>query len=96
MVSENTETLCVKARQAVAQGEYEQARQLYLQALGLRLRKRAMCQPHRYFAAFPPLARIGNRRAREGRVGPLLAGSTTPARAARRYRQHGARGRRDL
>ena len=36
MVSESTEALCLKARQAVAQGEYDQARQLYLQALGLR------------------------------------------------------------
>src|SRR5712692_4466892 len=36
MVSESIETLCHKARQAVAQGQYEQARQLYLQALGLK------------------------------------------------------------
>jgi len=36
MVSESIETLCHKARQAVAQGQYEQARQSYLQALGLK------------------------------------------------------------
>ena len=36
MVSESIESLCQKARQAVAQGSYEQARQVYLQALGLR------------------------------------------------------------
>src|ERR1700730_13955828 len=36
MVGESIESLCQKARQAVAQGNYEQARQLYLQALGLR------------------------------------------------------------
>src|SRR5258708_31315894 len=36
MVSESIESLCHKARQAVAQGENEQARQMYLQALGLR------------------------------------------------------------
>jgi tetratricopeptide (TPR) repeat protein len=36
MVGESIESLCQKARQCVAQGNYEQARQLYLQALGLR------------------------------------------------------------
>jgi Flp pilus assembly protein TadD len=36
MVSETIDSLCLKARQAVAQGDHEQARQLYLQALGLR------------------------------------------------------------
>src|SRR5436309_12328045 len=36
MVSESIESLCHKARQAVAQGENEQARQLYMQALALR------------------------------------------------------------
>jgi tetratricopeptide (TPR) repeat protein len=36
MVSESIESLCHKARQAVAQGDHEQARQLYLQALGLK------------------------------------------------------------
>jgi tetratricopeptide (TPR) repeat protein len=36
MVIETIDTLCSKARQAVAQGDHEQARQLYLQALGLR------------------------------------------------------------
>jgi tetratricopeptide (TPR) repeat protein len=36
MVGESIESLCQKARQAVAQGNYEHARQLYLQALGLR------------------------------------------------------------
>ncbi|HEV3118514.1 MAG TPA: tetratricopeptide repeat protein [Gemmataceae bacterium] len=36
MVSESVENLCHKARQAVAQGNYEEARQLYLQALGLK------------------------------------------------------------
>src|ERR1700756_2532915 len=36
MASESIESLCHKARQAVAQGNYEQARQIYLQALGLR------------------------------------------------------------
>ncbi len=36
MVSESVEGLCIKARQAIAQGNHEQARQLYLQALGLR------------------------------------------------------------
>jgi Flp pilus assembly protein TadD len=36
MVGESIESLCQKARQAVAQGNYDQARQLYLQALGLR------------------------------------------------------------
>src|SRR5260370_40809004 len=36
MVGESIESLCQKARQAVAQGQYEQARQLYLQALGLK------------------------------------------------------------
>jgi tetratricopeptide (TPR) repeat protein len=33
---DSIESLCQKARQAVAQGEYDQARQIYLQALGLR------------------------------------------------------------
>lgn len=36
MAGETVETLCQKARQAVAQGTTEQARQLYLQALGLK------------------------------------------------------------
>jgi tetratricopeptide (TPR) repeat protein len=36
MVGESVDSLCQKARQAVAQGNYEQARQIYLQALGLR------------------------------------------------------------
>src|SRR5205807_6159806 len=36
MAKENVETLCQKAQMAVAQGEYETARQLYLQALGLK------------------------------------------------------------
>jgi tetratricopeptide (TPR) repeat protein len=36
MASESIESLCQKARQAVAQGNYEQARQIYLQGLGLR------------------------------------------------------------
>lgn len=35
-MAENIESLCLKARQAIAQGQIEQARQLYLQALGLR------------------------------------------------------------
>ena len=36
MVTENVETLCQKARQAVAQGDNEQARQFYTQALALK------------------------------------------------------------
>jgi Flp pilus assembly protein TadD len=36
MVSESVESLCHKARQAIAQGNHEEARQLYLQALGLK------------------------------------------------------------
>jgi tetratricopeptide (TPR) repeat protein len=36
MASESIESLCHRARQAVAQGNYEQARQSYLQALGLK------------------------------------------------------------
>src|SRR6201997_450430 len=36
MLTESVESLCGKARQAIAQGEPEQARQFYLQALGLR------------------------------------------------------------
>jgi predicted Zn-dependent protease len=36
MVTESIESLCHKARQAIAQGEHEQARQWYLQALGLK------------------------------------------------------------
>jgi Tfp pilus assembly protein PilF len=36
MVVESVESLCTKARQAVAQGNHDRARQLYLQALGLR------------------------------------------------------------
>src|SRR5436309_11499421 len=36
MAKENVETLCQKAQMAVAQGEYEAARQIYLQALGLK------------------------------------------------------------
>src|SRR5881392_837129 len=36
MAKENVETLCQKAQMAVAQGEYEAARQQYLQALGLK------------------------------------------------------------
>jgi tetratricopeptide (TPR) repeat protein len=33
---ESVDSLCVRARQAIAQGQIEQARQLYLQALGLK------------------------------------------------------------
>src|SRR5436309_5082769 len=36
MAKENVESLCQKAQMAVAQGEYEAARQIYLQALGLK------------------------------------------------------------
>jgi tetratricopeptide (TPR) repeat protein len=36
MTVEGAETLCQRARQAIAQGQIEQARQLYIQALGLR------------------------------------------------------------
>jgi tetratricopeptide (TPR) repeat protein len=36
MVAESIESLCQKARQAVAQGSHEQARQFYAQALGLK------------------------------------------------------------
>lgn len=36
MTSESVESLCLKARQATAQGKVDQARQLYLQALGLK------------------------------------------------------------
>src|SRR5437016_1687796 len=36
MAGENIDSLCQKARQAVAQSNYEQARHLYLQALGLK------------------------------------------------------------
>jgi Flp pilus assembly protein TadD len=36
MVSESIESLCQKARQAIAQGDHEQARQLYSQALSLK------------------------------------------------------------
>ena len=36
MLTESVESLCAKARQAVAQREHEQARQLYLQALGIK------------------------------------------------------------
>ena len=36
MLSETVESLCNKARQAIAQGEHEQARQYYAQALGLK------------------------------------------------------------
>jgi Flp pilus assembly protein TadD len=36
MLPESVESLCAKARQAVAQREHEQARQLYLQALGVK------------------------------------------------------------
>src|SRR6516225_1562825 len=36
MTVESAESLCQRARQAIAQGQIEQARQLYLQALGLR------------------------------------------------------------
>jgi tetratricopeptide (TPR) repeat protein len=36
MISESIETLCQKARQAVAQGDNEQARQFYAQALALK------------------------------------------------------------
>src|SRR5438552_2498438 len=36
MAKENVETLCQKAQMALAQGEYEAARQIYLQALGLK------------------------------------------------------------
>jgi Flp pilus assembly protein TadD/exonuclease VII small subunit len=35
-MAESVESLCVRARQAIAQGQIEQARQLYLQALGLK------------------------------------------------------------
>ena len=36
MLTESVDSLCAKARQAVAQGEPEQARQVYLQALGVK------------------------------------------------------------
>src|SRR5437867_1852959 len=36
MVSESIESLCQKARQSIAQGDHQQARRLYLQALGLK------------------------------------------------------------
>src|SRR5438105_2833544 len=36
MASETIETMCQRARQAIAQGQIEQARQMYLQALGMR------------------------------------------------------------
>jgi tetratricopeptide (TPR) repeat protein len=36
MAKENVETLCQRAQQAIAQGQNDQARQLYLQALALR------------------------------------------------------------
>ena len=36
MVSESIESLCAKARQAVAQGDNEQARQLYMRALSMK------------------------------------------------------------
>jgi tetratricopeptide (TPR) repeat protein len=36
MVSESVESLCARARQAVAQEKYEDARQIYLQALGVK------------------------------------------------------------
>jgi tetratricopeptide (TPR) repeat protein len=36
MVTESVESYCHKARQAVAEGKYDQARQLYMQALALR------------------------------------------------------------
>jgi tetratricopeptide (TPR) repeat protein len=36
MVTESVENLCVKARQAIAQGSHDQARQLYLHALSIR------------------------------------------------------------
>lgn len=36
MVAESVESLCTKARQAVAEGQPEQARQIYLQALGVK------------------------------------------------------------
>ena len=36
MAKENVESLCQRAQQAIAQGQNEQARQLYLQALALR------------------------------------------------------------
>lgn len=35
-MAESVESLCVRARQAIAQGQIEQARQLYLQALGIK------------------------------------------------------------
>ena len=35
-MAESVDSLCMRARQAIAQGQIEQARQLYLQALGLR------------------------------------------------------------
>jgi tetratricopeptide (TPR) repeat protein len=36
MMAESVESLCQRARQSIAQGQIEQARQVYLQALGLR------------------------------------------------------------
>src|SRR5207302_3477670 len=36
MAKESIDTLCQKAQRAIAEGDYDQARQLYLQALGLR------------------------------------------------------------
>ena len=36
MAKENVEALCKKAQQSISAGDYEQARKLYLQALGLR------------------------------------------------------------
>jgi len=36
MVSESVESLCARARRAIAQGEHEEARQIYLQGLGVK------------------------------------------------------------
>ena len=36
MAKENLETLCQKAQRSISEGRYEEARQVYLQALGLR------------------------------------------------------------
>ncbi len=36
MASENVESLCQRARQSIAEGDHQQARRLYLQALGLK------------------------------------------------------------
>ena len=36
MAKENVDSLCKKAQHAITEGDYDQARRLYLQALGLR------------------------------------------------------------